>query len=249
MMRATVILTVAALAATSAMAQAAEVVVLSTVAYKGALDRIVPLFEKASGDHVTVHYGSAAAVATRLKGGEACDAAITTTGAIEALTKEGVMRAQPRTMAGVSSVALAYRKGEKAPDVSTPEKLKATLLAAKSISSSDPAAGGASAVYFLEVADRMGIGAQVRAKEILTKPGDGAAPVLRGEAQYGVAMSSEVAPLAGLERVALAPNDPKGALHLSAAVSAKAGAEKAAAAFVTFLATPAALEIRKGQGL
>jgi molybdate transport system substrate-binding protein len=47
------------------------------------------------------------------------------------------------------------RKGAPKPDISTPEALKRSLLAANSITYLDPAAGGTSGVHFAKVLDHL----------------------------------------------------------------------------------------------
>src|SRR5882757_3142316 len=78
-------------------------------------------------------------------------------------------------------------------------QVKAALLAAKNISYVDPASGGITGVFFLQQADKLGIGGQVRAKAVLKPNGSGvAAAVAGGEAQYGVTLISEMLPNLGV---------------------------------------------------
>ena len=77
--------------------------------------------------------------------------------------------------------------------------MKATLLEAKSIAYVDPASGGITGVFFLQQADKMGIGREVRAKAVLKPNGTGVAEaVAGGEAQYGVTLISEMLPNKGV---------------------------------------------------
>ena len=77
--------------------------------------------------------------------------------------------------------------------------MKATLLEAKSIAYVDPASGGITGVFFLQQADKMGIGREVRAKAVLKPNGTGVAEaVASGEAQYGVTLISEMLPNKGV---------------------------------------------------
>jgi len=77
--------------------------------------------------------------------------------------------------------------------------VKAALLAAKTIAYVDPALGGITGVFFLQQADKLGIGQQVRAKAVLRPNGTGVAEaVAGGEAQYGVTLISEMLPNKGV---------------------------------------------------
>jgi molybdate transport system substrate-binding protein len=53
-----------------------------------------------------------------------------------------------------AGIAVAVRQGAPKPDISSPDALTRTLLAAKSISYVDPASGGASGIHFAKVDQR-----------------------------------------------------------------------------------------------
>ncbi len=229
--------------------QAAEVKLLASVAIKSMFDQVIPAFEKASGDTVVVQYATAAGTAKQIESGVPFDVAVTVQKSTDALVKSGAVLAQPRPVVGVAVAALAYREGSKRPDISTDAKFKSVVLSAPRISLSDPALGGASAVYFLSVVKRLGIDAQVGPRLINTKPGEGAMPVQTGEARYGVAMTSEVAAVKGVRAVPIFPTDPASSLVLVASISSKANQPAAAAAFVKYLQSPAAMRLRRKNGL
>ena len=73
------------------------------------------------------------------------------------------MRAATRTDLGKVGGGIAVRKGAPRPAIGTPEELKRALLAAKEIYHADPKIATAGA-YFFQVADRLGIGEEVRKK-------------------------------------------------------------------------------------
>jgi molybdate transport system substrate-binding protein len=94
---------------------------------------------------------------------------------------------------------IGARKGTPKPAIADAAAVKATLLAAKSITYVDPAMGGITGVFFLSQADKLGIGQEVRAKAVLRANGTGvAAAVAGGEAQYGVTLISEMLPNPGV---------------------------------------------------
>ncbi len=150
---------------------------------------------------------------------------------------------------GTAVASLAFKRGHPVPDVSTPDALKATLLAAKSFSFSDPALGGASSVYFAGVVAGLGITDAVMKKATLTKVGEGAVPLANGLVEFAVAQSSEYALLPGLDGVPIAPGDPKSKGSFAAGVSAKSVQPDTARAFVRFLLSPESIAVRKAAGL
>jgi molybdate transport system substrate-binding protein len=236
--------------ATPAIAQTtAPIVVVGSVAVKGALDKLGPSFEKATGRKVVLQYDSAAALASRAATGEGYDVVITSAASVDGFAKSGAVAADSEAVVGSAIASLVYKHGSPKPDISTPDALKAVMLAAKSISFSDPAAGGASSVYFAGVVQRLGISDIVMQKATLTKVGEGALPVATGQTQYAVAQSSEYAVIPGLDGVPIFPSDPKSTSNFAAAVSMKSAQPDGARAFVRFMVSPEGTAIRKAMGL
>jgi molybdate transport system substrate-binding protein len=232
-----------------AWAAADELSVVASVAIKPAFDQLVPQFERASGHTIAVRYGAGVAVRKQIDAGEAFDVAIISPAAAADLTKTAVLLPEPQPVVGVTVAALAYKDGTPKPDIATEAAFKATVLAASGISLSDPSLGGASSNYFMAVIKRLGIDAAVQGKLVFTKPGYGAAPVAAGGAQYGAALTSEIAGVPGVSGVPIFPQDPAGATTLVAAVASKSAHADAARAFLAFLTTPAAAAVRKAKGL
>jgi molybdate transport system substrate-binding protein len=108
---------------------------------------------------------------------------------------------------GSSYVAVGVRAGAPQPDIGTVEKLKAALLARKSISYADPATGGASGVYFPKVLDRLGIADQMKPKTVLVPGAEAGELVAKGEVEMGVAQASEIASVPGAQLVGPLPGD------------------------------------------
>ena len=67
-------------------------------------------------------------------------------------------------------MGVAVRAGAPHPDISTPAALKAALLAARSVTFSDPATGASSGVHTMRIFERLGITEQMKPK---FKLGDG----------------------------------------------------------------------------
>ena len=218
----------------------APIVVLGSVAVRGALDKLGPMFEKTSGRKVVIQYDSAAALASRAATGEGYDVVVTSVGAVDGFVKTGAVAADTEAVVGTAVASLVYKHGTPKPDISSPDALKAVLLAAKSISFSDPAAGGA---------QRLGISDAVMQKATLTKVGEGAIPVGTGQTQYAVAQSSEYAVIPGLDGVPIFPADPKSTSKFAAAVSTKSAQPDAARAFVIFMRSPDGTAVRNAMGL
>jgi hypothetical protein len=78
---------------------------------------------------------------------------------------------------------------------------------AKSIVYADPAKGGAAGVYFAHVIDRLGIADQLKSKTILVPGAQAAYTVAKGEAEIGVAQTSEIVPVAGAQVLGPLPGE------------------------------------------
>lgn len=133
-----------------------EVTVLSTVALTPALDELVPSYEK-SGNRLMIIYNTIGELKKRIDNGDTADVIILSRQILNKLEAQRKLISGSIVNIGISYVAVGIRAGARLPDISTQEKLKETLLAAKSISYADPAKGGASGVYFAGVLDRLGI--------------------------------------------------------------------------------------------
>jgi molybdate transport system substrate-binding protein len=244
-----IVIATATLLASNVSTSAADLKVMASGAYRAALDDIIPLFEKASGHKIVVHYDAAAMVARKIEAGEAFDVVITSVAALDGLAKRELALPEPQAVVGINAASLAYRRGTAKPDISTSEALKALLLAAKTISFSDPAAGGSSSNYFASVIQRLGIAEEIQRKAILTKPGEGALPVGEGRAEIGVAQTSEIAMVPGVDGVAIFPSDPKSNSTYAAGVSRTSQNAAASSAFVSFMLSPDAVAIQRSKGL
>jgi molybdate transport system substrate-binding protein len=168
---------------------AADIKVLTSVALTSALNELAPNFEQATGNKLNIGYSLAADVRKHMLDGETADVIILPRPMMDELDKQQKFASGSITNRARTPIALAIRAGAPKPDISTVDALKRTLLAAKSISYSDPAKGGASGVYFAKVVDRLGITEQLKPKTILASGAQAPEFVARGEAEIGVGQS------------------------------------------------------------
>ena len=101
-------------------------------------------------------WNTAPVLVKRLQGGETADVLILNRAGIDTMTREGRVLPGSEVTLASSATAIAIKAGAVRPDISTPEALKRTLLAARAISYTDPAAGGASGIYFAKLLERWG---------------------------------------------------------------------------------------------
>src|SRR4051812_13059608 len=134
-------------------AQAAEITVVAGGGpLPDVLGTLMPMFEKATGNTVKISFKGEPAATADLKSG-AADLVIINTEIVDAYAKDGTVAAGGNTLLMISKVAVGVKAGAPKPDVSTPDKLKAALLAAKTVGYSQ----GSSGQHFQTVIQKLGI--------------------------------------------------------------------------------------------
>ena len=230
--------------------QAAEIRALIALGFKDVTEDIGPKFEKASGHKLAVKFENFGAVLKMAQGSEAADIIIMPRRGIDTLLKDGNATKGSETDLARSEIVVFVRKGAPKPNVSTPDALKRSLLAAKSIAYSDPAAGGASAVHFAKVIDQLGIAKELKPKTITAKPGrDNGDLVAAGKAELGVNQLQVIMPVSGIEIAGPLPGDLQSVTVFTSAILARAKNAAAAQALVKFLRTPEAAKVIRAKGM
>jgi len=226
--------------------RAAELVVWSTLSCREALMEIVPAFERATGQTVTIAYAGGAELADRIRGGLGGDLFIGPDEFSGPLIAEGRLAAGTHVTLAHSGIAFAVAAGAPKPDIGTAEKLKAVLLAARSVSYST----GASGVHFLSILTRLGIADAVVAKRVAPRPGElVGAVVARGGAEIGVQQVSELLPVSGIEIVRVLPPEFQLTIVYAATAFPQSTQRDAARAFVEFLYSAEARDVLRRKGL
>jgi molybdate transport system substrate-binding protein len=233
-------------------AEAAEIKVLSAFGMQSVLEDLGPKFERTAGHKLALTFATGGATVKRVQGGEAFDVVITLRPGIDNLVKEGKAPADNVTPLASAGISVAIRKGARKPDISSPDALKRTLLAARSISYVDPASGGASGIHFAKVLDRLGIANEMKSKTVFPNPKTPAevgALVAKGEAEIGVHIIQELMPVAGIDIVGPLPGDLQNTIVFAAAIMGSANDAEASKALVNFLRTPEAAAVIKAKGM
>lgn len=224
--------------------------VFSTIAVQSALEALVPQFEADSGLRLDITWNTAPALVKRLQGGETADVLILNRAGIDTMTREGRVLPGSEVTLASSATAIAIKAGAVRPDISTPEALKRTLIAARAISYTDPAAGGASGIYFAKVVERLGIAAEINAKTKFPPPaGLSAEFLLTGEADLAIQQKPELLQVPGIEILGLLPGDLHMVTVFVAAVEASSAKAATAKSLIDFLHARPAAEIFRAKGL
>ncbi len=229
-------------------AHADEVTLIAPGGIRAAIEKLIPEFEKKTGHTVKPTFGSGGGTKQQVVNGERFDVPIVQPPLADVVNSGHVVAKTQRILASVP-VAIAVRKGQPHPDISTPALLKKTLLAAKSISYPDPAGGAAAGVSFDQALKTMGIATEVESKLHRSRGGAAAMDALaKGEVELGVTFMSEMNE-PGIEVVAPLPRAVSPPTQLVGFVSAQAKSPAAARALLDFLASPAAAAAYRASGM
>src|SRR6202007_3079696 len=116
---------------------------------------------------------------------------ITTVPLIRNAESTGALRDGTSTLLGSTVAGVAVPPNSAKPDVSSPEKLKAALLAAKRIAVSDPARGATVGTHFMKVIEGLGVKDEVLKKVTFAPDGiETMRLVVEKQADLGVSQSS-----------------------------------------------------------
>ncbi len=185
----------------------------------------------------------------RLRAGEKADVVIVTQGALDALIKEKLADANRADLA-TALIGVGIHKSAKAPDISTPDAFKASLLAAKSVAYVSPAAGGTSGTYFEGLLQKFGIADAMKPKTVYeTQGSEVAEAVATGKAELGITFGAEMLPNKDVTVAGYLPDSIQLPTIYSGAITASPGDAKAAQDFLASLQTPAASAAMTKAGL
>ncbi len=229
--------------------QAAELKLLTAGAFKSTVMALLPDYEKASGNKVSVANDTVGALMKRIAAGESFDVVVMTPQAVDKLAGEGKVIAGSRINLARVGVGVMVKAGAAKPDISTVDAFKKALLDAKSVSFIDPASGGSSGIYVEKLLERLGIADQIKPKEKLKQGGAVADYVESGEAELGIHQISEILPHAGVTLVGPLPKEIQNYTVYAAGVGSGTRNAEAAKALIASLNGPSAQALFKSKGM
>jgi molybdate transport system substrate-binding protein len=219
-------------------AEAAELIVLSSNASRTAISELGPMFEKARGDKVAIQFANKPILKQQVEAGARFDVLIIEPDMLDDLTKQGKIVAGSRADVARVGMALLARAGAPKPDISTIEGFKNVLRNAESVAYT---ADGHSGTVFLRTLERLGLLEEMkpRLRPVVGRP---VGPmVASGDVQmYAGPIST---PLPGNVIVGRFPDEIQTYVGVSAGVSAGAARPDVARSFIAFLASPDARSV------
>src|SRR5882757_7864062 len=172
---------------------AAEIKVISANGMREVIAETKAQFEANTGHRLTVTVVETGEIRRRVLRGETFDVIMVPKPTAEEFETRG--KIVPGSTVALIRVnfGLAVASDGPRPEVSTPEDLKRTLLAAKTVVITDPKTGGISGVHLMEVLDKLGITEEMKDKLVPSTGGTfHATRVVSGEADLAVQAEHEI---------------------------------------------------------
>jgi molybdate transport system substrate-binding protein len=214
-----------------------------------------PVFERNTGHRLVTARGpsigdSPEAIPARLGRGEVADVVIMDATGFDPLAARGLVKHDSKRELARSQIGMVVKAGERKPDISTVEALRAVLLAAKSIAYSDSSSG---TYLSTQLFPRLGVAEQLASKSRKVRgPPSGepvAAVVARGEAEIGFQQVSELIHVAGVDFVGTVPAEVQPPTFFIGALTANSQQPEAASALLQFLSSSDAAPVISKAGL
>jgi molybdate transport system substrate-binding protein len=172
---------------------AEDVKVYAAAAVKSPFAKLAEDYQKATGHTVVFVFDTAGATEQKFRADPAASLLVTTEALIAERVKNGMLKDGTGGRLGATVAAFAVPPGSPKPDIATPAKLKAALLAARRIAFSDPARGATVGTHFTKVIETLGIKDEVLQKATIAPDGvETMRLVLDKKVDLGVSQMSEV---------------------------------------------------------
>jgi molybdate transport system substrate-binding protein len=227
-----------ALMVTGMSVSASEIRVMSGGAPKEVFAQLAPKFERETGNKVIFIYDVLTALREKIAAGEGVDVLVMPVPMLDGYAKDGKLRANSQATFGTVSTSVVVKEGAARPDISTIEKFRAAMLAARSVVHATPGKTP-SGTHMGKVMEQLGI-ADAMTKKVIHRPAleGGVQLVADGQADIGIYPASEVANVKGVAVVGTLPAGIDLNTLYGGAATADSSAGEVAAAFVKFMAAP-----------
>ena len=228
-----------ALALFTAPAHAAPLTVLAPASAAVGLQPLAAQYTASTGVAVTVGGGSRANVLGALKTGPA-DVVVLPTSDLSDMTNVSGM-----VPIGRITVGVAVKAGEKIPDISTPEKFRAALLAAKGVAYADPSAGTSAG----QVINQLLSAPEFKAVRRVPVQGLAVTALANGTASIALQMLPELAIDKDVALAGPVPASYGAGVDFSAGIAAVTNDATTAEAFISYLIDPKNAAVWRKAGL
>jgi molybdate transport system substrate-binding protein len=222
---------------TSQSAWAEEVTLVAPGGMRCPIDRMMPDFERKTGHVLKATIGSGGATHQQVVRGAPFDVPVVQPPYQDVIASGNVVPGTETPLATVA-IVVVVRKGERKPDISTPDAVKRMLLAARAISYPDGngGLGGAAGVSFDNTQVKLGIFEEMKPKVKRVQGVSLMQLLTRGDIDVAVTFASEVDD-PGVEVVGALPREISTPTALVGFISSHTKAPDAARALLSYLSS------------
>jgi molybdate transport system substrate-binding protein len=219
---------------------------LSSMATREVLAEIAARYRHDTARSVITEAAGGVDVAKRVQAGEAVDAVVLASNAIDKLIADNKLLPGSRVDLVKSGIAIAVRAGKPKPDIGSEDAVKKAVAAARTVCYST----GPSGVYLEKMFERWGILANIRSRIVVPPPGVPVGSlVATGAAEIGFQQLSELLNVADIEVIGPLPPAIQSITVFSGGISADCGDPEAARALLRFMASPKVSDIKTRHGM
>jgi molybdate transport system substrate-binding protein len=229
------------------LAAAADLQVFGGGPMQAAGPLLVEGFVESSGTPAAYVRGSARRIRESLDGGTQLDVVIMSPDDIAALEVEGIVKAGSAHIVAYNGLGVGMRSGAVRADLSTPEKFRDALLAARALSLPDPEAGTSTSIYVQKILNDLGIADQIADKTVWLR-GPTARGIVSGDADLSIGSIPEIVVVEGAELAGPLPGDLQDNRPLAVGIIAQTENGAAAEEFVRYLSSAGAVSLWKAGG-
>ena len=229
-------------------AGADEVTLVAPGGIRAAIEQLIPAFERLTGHTVKATFGSGGGTKQQVIRGDVFDVPIVQP-PLNPVFQSGHVVVSSVTPLATVAVAVAVRKGQPKPDISTADAVRRTLRAATAIAYPDGSTGAAAGVSFDATLKMLGIADEMQTKIHRAAGGAGAMALLAaGTVDIGLTFQSEMAN-PGIDIVGPLPRAVSTPTALVGFVSAEATSPAAARALLKYLSSDEAAAVYRKCGM
>jgi molybdate transport system substrate-binding protein len=214
-----------------------QLTLLSPNPIEATINRLTADFEKKSGVHVNVTYGTGVSTRKTVASGQALAVSLLFAPFPEAL-RTGNIDPKSATVVATLRLALAVKKGAPKPDISTADAVRRTLRNATSIISVDPEQGSVGGAVLLTL-DKLGLTQELKPK-IKWVPTGGVVQDAVAKGEYELAFGPYLSDMRnpGLDVVGALPPEASTPIDITGFLSTSVKDPKAARALLDYLKSP-----------